>query len=303
MAESKEDTMPYVAGIDIGSGSTKTVVIDGERRIIGMGLARSQADFDAVARESLSQACHAARIDQSEIAYIAATGMGRYSLEQRDIQITDLTCGARGAHAVFPEAEYVLDMGAQCTRAISLRDGGKVKSFRTNEKCAAGSGGFLERIARYLEITLADIGRLSLEADDPQPISSVCAVLAESEIINHVSEGKTIANILRGAHDSLAGRTLSQLKLVGYGRDAKKDNGSTGAAVVFIGGVALQEGMIAACEERLEQALLIPEHPAHVAAFGAAILGLQRLNKRVDAAAPGQPAKHARAAIASSAEA
>jgi (R)-2-hydroxyacyl-CoA dehydratese activating ATPase len=269
--------MPYIAGIDLGSGSTKTVILDGDRRVLGMGLARSQADFDAVSRRSIEAACEQAGIAPAEIDYIAATGLGRYSIDHRDIQITDLTCAARGAHALFPEAHYVLDMGAQSTRAIALRDGGKVKSFRTNEKCAAGSGGFLERVARYLEIPLADIGRLSTEADDPQPISSVCAVLAESEIINHVSEGKTIPNILRGAHDSLAGRCLSQLKLVA-GRGTALEG-----AVVFIGGVALQDGMVRAMEDALGQRVLVPEHPSYVVAHGAAILGRQRHEKRAAA--------------------
>lgn len=274
--------MPYIAGIDIGGGSTKTVIIDSERRILGRGLERSNADFDGVAKRSMGQACEQAGVDPGEVEYIAATGLGRYSLERRHIQITDLTCGARGASALFPQAQYVLDMGAQCTRAIALREGGKVKTFRTNEKCAAGSGGFLERVARYLEIPLDDIGRLSMEADDPQPISSVCAVLAESEIINHVSEGRSIANILRGAHDSLAGRTVSQLKMVGFGQNAKQATGSDDEVVVFIGGVALQQGMVTACEERLGLALIVPDHPAHVAAYGAAILGLQRHLKRYE---------------------
>jgi len=280
--------MPYIAGIDIGGGSTKTVVIDSDRRIVGRGMARSNADFDGVAQRSMAGACEEAGIDPDAIEYIAATGLGRYSLERRNIQITDLTCGARGAAALVPHARYVLDMGAQCTRAIALRDGGKVKTFRTNEKCAAGSGGFLERVARYLEISLDDIGRLSMEADDPQPISSVCAVLAESEIINHVSEGRSIANILRGAHDSLASRTISQLKLVGFGLNGGSAAGPDGEVVVFIGGVALQEGMVTACEERLGQALIVPDHPAHVAAYGAALLGLQRHLKRQEAAATGE---------------
>jgi benzoyl-CoA reductase subunit D len=160
-------------------------------------------------------------------------------------------------------------MGAQCTRAIALREGGKIRAFRTNEKCAAGSGGFLERVARYLEVRLEDVGPLSMQADDPQPISSVCAVLAESEIINHVSEGKTVPNILRGAHESLAGRSLAQLRLVGLD-----------GPVVFIGGLALQQGMVEACKARFGQQVWIPQHPSHVVAYGAALLGLQRLQKR-----------------------
>jgi (R)-2-hydroxyacyl-CoA dehydratese activating ATPase len=261
--------MPYIAGIDLGSGATKSVIINEQRQVLGLGLSRSQADFEAVAARSLEQACDQAGIRREELDYIAATGLGRYSFEGRDIQITDLTCAARGAFVLFPEARFVMDMGSQCTRALALRDGGKVKTFRTNEKCAAGSGGFLERIARYLEVGLDDIGRLSMEATEPQPISSVCAVLAESEVINHVSEGKSIANILRGAHESLAGRAFAQLKLVGVD-----------GPVVFVGGVALQQGMVAACRQNWDRQVLVPDHPSHVAALGAAHLGLLRLQKR-----------------------
>ncbi len=274
----KELGVAYIAGVDLGSGATKTVIIDQEGNILGKGIARTQADFGVVARRSIDGACAEAGLPRGSIDYVAATGLGRYSLCDRDIQITDLTCGARGAHVLFPDARFVLDMGAQSTRAIALRDGGKVKSFRTNEKCAAGSGGFLERIARYLEVDVKDIGRISLEASDPQPISSVCAVLAESEIINHVSEGKTVPDILRGAHESLAERALSQLRLVGYSE-----------AVVFIGGVALQEGMVEACRAKFGGTLYLPDHPSHVVAFGAAILGLQRYQKR--AALPAVPAR------------
>lgn len=266
--------MAFIAGIDLGSGATKTVIVDENTRILGRGLARTRADFEAVARASMASACEQAGIERDAIDYIASTGLGRYSLAERHIQITDLTCGARGAHALFPDAGFVLDMGAQSTRAIALRDGGKVKSFRTNEKCAAGSGGFLERVARYLEVKVEDIGSISLEATAPQPISSVCAVLAESEIINHVSEGKTVPDIIRGAHESLAERALSQLKLVGYEGE-----------VVFIGGVALQEGMVHACRTMFPGTLHLPDFPSHVVAYGAAILGLQRYHKRQAAVA------------------
>lgn len=266
--------MAHIAGVDLGSGATKTVLIDKDRRILGRGLARTQADFDAVAEQSLAAACEEAGIARDRIDYIASTGLGRYSFGDRDIQITELTCGARGAHALFPDARFVLDMGAQSTRAVSLREDGKIKAFRTNEKCAAGSGGFLVRVARYLEVDINDIGTISLQARSPQPISSVCAVLAESEIINHVSEGKTVPDIIRGAHESLAERALSQLRLVGF-------NGP----VVFIGGVARQQGMVEACRARFGHTLHLPEHPSHVVAYGAALLGLQRYLKRRPAAA------------------
>ena len=214
-----------------------------------------------------------------EVRYIATTGLGRYAIPFRDIQITDLTCGARGAATRFPGTRHVLDIGAQCSRAITLRDGGKVKEFHMNEKCAAGSGGFLERAAKYLEVSVEQIGPLSRAATKPQPISSVCAVLAESEIINHVSEGATVENILRGIHDSLADRALALLKRVGLDGD-----------VTLIGGVALQDGMVEALRDKLGVPVNVPEGPQFTVALGAALLGLQRYRKRSPtSAAPLEP--------------
>lgn len=138
-----------------------------------------------------------------------------------------------------------------------------------NEKCAAGSGGFLERAAKYLEVTVADIGPLSMGADKPQAISSVCAVLAESEIINHISEGVSVDNILRGIHNSLADRALNLLKRVGLDGE-----------VTLIGGVALQAGMVASLRDKLGVRVNVPAFPQFTAALGAAVLGLQRYRKR-----------------------
>jgi predicted CoA-substrate-specific enzyme activase len=261
-----------IAGIDIGSGTTKCVLLDEAGRVRGRGLARTKADFERVAREVLD----AARADAGgdEVGYVATTGLGRYAVPFRDIQITDLTCGARGAAAEFPATRFVLDIGAQCSRAIRLRENGKVKEFHMNEKCAAGSGGFLERAAKYLEVAIDDIGPLSLAAQRPQPISSVCAVLAESEIINHVSEGVSVENILRGIHDSLADRALNLLKRVGLDGE-----------VTLIGGVALQAGMVAAVRAKLGAPVNVPAAPQYATALGAAMLGLSRHRKLAAAAA------------------
>jgi predicted CoA-substrate-specific enzyme activase len=259
-----------IAGIDIGSGTTKGVVLDADAgEVRGRGQVRTKADFEKVAREVLDLALAEAGAAAGDVAYVATTGLGRYAIPERDVQITDLTCGARGAAAAFPATRYVLDIGAQCSRAIKLRDGGKVKEFHMNEKCAAGSGGFLERAAKYLEVTVEDIGPMSLHAGRPQAISSVCAVLAESEIINHVSEGVSVENILRGIHNSLADRALALLKRVGLDGE-----------VTFIGGVARQAGMVAALRDTLGVPVNVPEHPAFTTAHGAALLGLQRFRKR-----------------------
>ncbi|HTO12214.1 MAG TPA: acyl-CoA dehydratase activase [Candidatus Binatia bacterium] len=267
--------MALVGGIDIGSGTTKCVLVDESGGVRGRGLERTKADFEAVARAALDAAVAEAGAAREDVTYVATTGLGRYAVPFRDVQITDLTCGARGAAAEFPATRYVLDIGAQCSRAIKLRAAGKVQAFHMNEKCAAGSGGFLERAAKYLEVDLADVGALSLGAGRPQAISSVCAVLAESEIINHISEGVGVENILRGIHDSLSDRALSLLKRVGLDGE-----------VTLIGGVALQAGMVASLRARLGVTVNVPARPQYAAALGAAILGLQRFHKlRTPAAA------------------
>ena len=263
-----------IAGIDIGSGSTKCVLVDESGTVKGRGLVKTKANFEQVASEVLDMARSDAGPAAGDVAYVATTGLGRYAVSFRDIQITDLTCGARGAATLFPSTKYVLDIGAQCSRAIKLREGGKVKEFHMNEKCAAGSGGFLERAAKYLEVQLTDIGSMSLQAGKPQPISSVCAVLAETEIINHISEGATVENILRGIHNSLADRSLLLLKRVGLDGE-----------VTLIGGVALQDGMIASLREKLGVTVNVPKEPQLTAALGAALLGLQRYTKLATAVA------------------
>ena len=263
-----------IAGIDIGSGTTKCVLVDEAGAVRGRGQVRTKADFEKVTREAVAAALEAAGFHGDAIAYTATTGLGRYAVAFRDIQITDLTCGARGAATVCPEARFVLDIGAQCSRAIRLREGGKVREFHMNEKCAAGSGGFLERAAKYLEVSITDVGALSLHAARPQAISSVCAVLAETEIINHVSEGVAVENILRGIHNSLADRALSLLKRVGLD-----------GPVAFIGGVARQEGMVVALRDKLGVPVHVPEGPQFAAALGAALLGRQRFLKTGRAAA------------------
>jgi predicted CoA-substrate-specific enzyme activase len=180
-----------------------------------------------------------------------------------------MTSVARGAAFLFPGTRCVLDIGAQSSRAIKLREGGRVKEFKTNDKCAAGAGGFLERAARYLEIKLEDLGELSLRADLPQAISSVCAVLAESEIINHVSSGQSVENIVRGIHDSLASRAMTLLSRFGLEGE-----------LTFVGGVAHQAGMVKALEASAKRPVNVPQEPEMVGALGAALLALQRLQKR-----------------------
>jgi len=265
--------MRYVAGIDSGSGFTKSVII-GESAakpiILGRGITRTGVNIEEAARRALDDAAASAGLRSRDVQYVASTGFGRYGIPFRDIQITEITSGSRGAWYLMPQTDLVLDIGSQSTRAIAVNSDGKVRSFKTNDKCAAGSGSFIQRAAKYLEVPIENVGELALQAVNPQPISSVCAVLAESEIINLVSTGLSLEDILRGIYDSLADRATLLLKRVGMGQ-----------ALVFIGGVAKQRGMVKALEDRLKLPVLVPPHCEHVCALGAALLGLKRLQSSV----------------------
>ncbi|MGA3210831.1 MAG: acyl-CoA dehydratase activase [Terriglobales bacterium] len=280
--------MRLVAGIDCGSGFVKAVVMEspepnggngaaGNRQttlsdfaILGRGRVKSGVNMDEAAQAALERALLDGGLEREQVRYIATTGFGRYGVGFRDIQITEITSGARGAFYLYPNSRCVLDIGSQSTRAITMNDTGKVRAFKTNDKCAAGSGSFIVRAAKYLEIPLEEVGGLSLQATNPQPISSICAVLAESEIINHVSAGITVENILRGIHDSLAERGVGMLKRAGMAGE-----------VTFIGGVARQGGIVKALQEKLgaEVKVNVPADSDYVCALGAALLGQQRLAK------------------------
>jgi predicted CoA-substrate-specific enzyme activase len=260
--------MTFVAGIDMGAKSTKVVILDDQRRMRGKSSIRTRPDFVAIAKEALELALQEAGLKESELSYIATTGFGRYNIPFRDLQITDITCVGAGAVFLFPKTRTVLDIGAQSTRAIRVSDTGKVREFRTNDKCAAGAGGFIERASKYLEVKVENVGELSLQSTKPQTISSVCAVLAESEIINHVSSGESVENILRGVHNSLASRAMALMKRAGLEDE-----------VTFVGGVARQAGMVKALEETLKRKVNVSEEPHMAGALGAALLALRRLEK------------------------
>jgi len=271
--------MRLVAGIDIGSGLTKAVVLQAgggaTPQVIGRGTAKTGVQLERAAHQALEAATRQAGVKLVDV-YIATTGFGRYAAPFRDIQATDITSAARGARFLIPGTTTVLDIGSQSTRAIRLTEAGRVAQFKSNDKCAAGSGSFILRAAKYLEVKLEDVGDLALKAENPQPISSVCAVLAESEIINHVSAGVSVEDILRGIYDSLADRASLLLKRVGIGSE-----------IAFIGGVARQRGMIRALAGRLGVPVRVPDTADEVCAVGAALLGLKRMEARESAPALG----------------
>jgi predicted CoA-substrate-specific enzyme activase len=264
--------MQRVAGIDIGSGFTKAVILDppraGDTRavVLGRGRVPTGTDLEKAATLALEAALAEAGLKKDDVGYVATTGFGRSTVSFRDIQMTEITSGAKGAHFLFPEANAVLDIGGQSTRAMTLDANGKVSQFKTNDKCAAGSGSFIVRAVKYLQIPLETVGDIALGSTNPQAISSICAVLAESEIINHVSAGIGLEDIVGGIYASLADRAAMLLKRAG-----------TQLEVVLIGGVAVQKGMVKALETKLKAKVRVPTHPEYVCALGAGLLGIKRL--------------------------
>jgi predicted CoA-substrate-specific enzyme activase len=260
--------MGLIAGIDIGARATKVALVGRDGRLQGWHLTRTRPPFEDLVETALQGALETVKASRVEVDYVITTGFGRSSYANRDTQVTDITAGAFGAATLFPNTRCVIDIGSQSTRAIHVDAAGRVKEFKSNDKCAAGAGGFVERAVRYLETDLESAGDLALAAGDPVTISSICAVLAESEIINHVSQGRSVEDILRGIHNSLAERAVQLLKRVGIEPE-----------ITLVGGMARQRGMVRALCDALAQPLNVPEQPEVVNALGAALLAKRRLER------------------------
>jgi predicted CoA-substrate-specific enzyme activase len=262
--------MTVTVGIDVGSTYTKAVVVNEAREILGRIMMPTGFRLGEIS-QSVHRAClSAAGLEEQHVDYVIATGIGRHLVEFKDMHVTDLTAAARGANFLFPGTRTVLDVGGQTMKASRLDDASKVLSFRLNDKCAAGTGAFLEKTARYMGFTTAEIGPLVATSKEPVPISGVCAVFAESEVINHLSLGTAPSDIMRGAMESLVGRSVQLMKRV-KGRPE----------YTLIGGILRFDRMAESVREQLKSDVNVPEADLvqFVAALGAALLGQRRLEK------------------------
>jgi predicted CoA-substrate-specific enzyme activase len=262
--------MIYTSGIDIGSTYTKVVILDSDHRIVARVMEPTGFKLEHVAETSHRKAVEQAGLSPDDIAYIVATGFGRHQTPMSDVKVTDLTAAARGAAHLFPNTRTILDVGGQTMKASRLSDGAKVKSFRLNDKCAAGTGAFIEKTARYMGYTTAEIGPLVATSKQPTPISGVCAVFAESEVINHLSQGVAPADIMHGAIVSLVGRSVQLMRRV------KMEPEFT-----LIGGILRFDMMARVVRDELKTDVNVPpgDLVQFVPALGAAVLGQRRLQK------------------------
>lgn len=249
-----------VAGMDIGSITAETVILQ-NNLILSSSIVPTGANSRTAAERSLAAALKQASLRQEDLAAIVTTGYGRASFPSATKMITEITCHARGAFFVYPETRTVIDIGGQDSKVIRLDKQGRNVDFQMNDKCAAGTGRFLEVMARALEVKLEDLGRLSRSAQRTIKISSMCTVFAESEVVSLIAENQPQEVIIRGLHDAIADRILGMVRRVGVEEK-----------VTLTGGVAKNEGVVLALEERLGVKVFVPPEPQIIGALGAALL-------------------------------
>jgi predicted CoA-substrate-specific enzyme activase len=253
--------MPF-AGIDIGSTMTKVAIIDRDGIILSSVIGPTGAEHRHLALEVTDEAIKKAGLTFEQLDFIVSTGYGRINVPFNDKQITEITCHSRSIRELFPTARILIDIGGQDSKGIKLDREGKVTNFVMNDKCAAGTGRFLEVIAEALGIELTEMGELSLKAKDYVKISNTCTVFAEHEVTTRLTEGSTIPEIVAGLHEAFAARIVNMVRSLGIEKD-----------VVVTGGGAKNIGLVKAIEEKVGFSVLVPPEPLLTGALGAALLG------------------------------
>ncbi len=274
--------MTLTAGIDVGTGVVKAVIFrveDGKEEWLARSSLRiRQRDPMQLAREAFEQTLEDAGVKEDDLDYVATTGEGE-AIPFHTGHFYSMTSHARGARHLDPDTVAILDCGALHGRAMITDEKGKVLNYKMTSQCASGSGQFLENIARYLGIAQDEIGTLSMQADDPEEVSSICAVLAETDVINMVSRGISSPNILKGIHLSMASRLARLLKSIGVKNDL----------IMMTGGLAMDEGLCEAMREQLakmrgvDATVINNPDSIYAGAIGAALWGAFRFEKLAQA--------------------
>ena len=253
----------FVMGIDFGSTTAKTVILDLQGKVVASNVAHMGAVSGEGVKSSIEGALKEAGITQADVGRTVSTGYGRRMLDIADKNYTEITCHARGAVAMVPDARLVIDIGGQDSKVIAVDANGLVAQFAMNDRCAAGTGKFLEVLARAMQIELQDMGNIALEAKEELKISSMCATFAETEVISLLAEGNTKPNVLGAVHAAIASRTMGLV-----GRVGKK------GPVVMTGGVAKNAAAVHHIQKALGMPIHLPQAPQTAGALGAALLAL-----------------------------
>jgi len=250
----------YFAGVDIGSTMTKVVIISDKGDPISIVKGPTGPEHRSLASEVMNVGLTQANLQLNEINYIVATGYGRFNVPFSDRQITELSCHAAGVHNLFPDAKTVIDIGGQDAKCMKIENG-KLGDFVMNDKCAAGTGRFLEVIASALGIKVEDLGAISSKSTRDIQISNICTIFAQQEVVSRLSEGESLENILAGLHTALASRVVALAERL-----------SIEPSVVLTGGVAKNTGIVRAMKEKIGHDIRVPEEPLITGALGAALM-------------------------------
>jgi len=258
-----------VAGCDVGSLTGKTVIMkDGE--IISFSIVPTTPKPQRTAENAMNETLKKVGLKLDHIEYIVSTGYGREKISFANTNVTEITCHGRGAYWLVPTVRTVIDIGGQDCKVILLDDKGDVRDFRMNDKCAAGTGRFLEVMAKALGLELDELGSVSLNSKSSAVITSQCSVFAESEVVTLIAEGTELPDIVAGIHRSIAGRLISMVKSI----NARKD-------LMVTGGVAKNAGVVKFLEDEFGKIEKIPVDPQIVGALGAALIAQERLGKGI----------------------
>jgi predicted CoA-substrate-specific enzyme activase len=255
-----------VAGVDIGSITTEALLFDKEKGILGYTILQTGADSRKTAEIALDKVLAYPAKQRDDVSYTISTGCGRKRAAFAKEAVTEITCIAKGVNYLFPEARTVIDIGGQDTKVIRIDATGRVLEFEMNDKCAAGTGRFIEVMANARKVDLDKIGEISLSHKKDLTISSICTVFAESEVISLVSEGEELEDILYGIHRAIADRTMGLINRLG----------GVEQEVIMAGGVAKNIGVVRALEKVLNVPLKISVEPQIIGALGAALLAMEK---------------------------
>jgi predicted CoA-substrate-specific enzyme activase len=247
-------------GIDIGSITAKAALVE-DGRVVATRVSHTGYNSETAGRELFEALLGENGLARDDIHKVVSTGYGRNSVKFVDKAVTEIICHAVGAFFLNPQVRSLIDIGGQDSKALVMDGQGKVKNFVMNDKCAAGTGRFLEVMARALQVDINELGPMSLAADHPAKISNICTVFAESEVISLISKGESRENIIAGIHDAIASRVAALAKRVGVA-----------PPVMMTGGVAKNVGVVRALEQRLDTVIEVLETAQVNGAIGAALL-------------------------------
>ena len=258
----------YFLGLDIGSLSCDALLIDEKASILASSVVPTGARNQEAIERARNEVIRSFGISEKDIVATVSTGYGRDRVENRTAAVTEISCHARGIHALFPDTRILIDIGGQDSKAILLNGKGGFEDFAMNDKCAAGTGRFLEAMARALQVDIEKLGELDNGATGNLTVSSMCTVFAESEVVSLIAEGMEVKEIVSGLNRSIASRTTALVR--------RLSSDVSGLTVAMSGGVAHNRGVVKALATALNCEILVPEKPDTVGALGAALVALEK---------------------------